>query len=77
MVNFWKGCDVHKFVFEEIIEAVAFLLQKGGQKRKIMWIFELVIVWSILNKDLIISVTTAITGPLVPLQTFVIICNVH
>ncbi len=31
MVNFCKGCDVHMF-FEEIIEAVAFLLQKGGQK---------------------------------------------
>ncbi len=32
MVNFCKGCDVHMFFLEEIIEAVAFLLQKGGQK---------------------------------------------
>ncbi len=34
MVHFCKGCDVHVFV-EEIIEAVAFLSQKGGQKFKI------------------------------------------
>ncbi len=33
MVNFCKGCDVH------IIEAVAFLSQKGGQKWKIKYIW--------------------------------------
>ncbi len=37
---------------EEMIEAVAFLSQNGGQKWKIKWIFELN-VWSVL-KDLII-----------------------
>ncbi len=62
---------------KEIIEAVAFVSQKEGQKWKIKWIFELVIVWSILTQDLIVSVTTAITRSSVPLKAFVIICNVH
>ncbi len=46
MGNFCKGCDVQMFF-------VAFLSEKGGQKRKIKWIFGLN-VWSILNKDLIV-----------------------
>ncbi len=32
MVHFCKGCDVNMFLFSEIIEAAAFLSQKGGQK---------------------------------------------
>ncbi len=38
MVNFGKGCDVHMFFVEEIIEAVS-SIPKGGQKLKIKWIF--------------------------------------
>ncbi len=39
MVHFCKGCDVHMFFVEEIIEAVSSTAQ-GGQKIKIKWIFE-------------------------------------
>ncbi len=40
MVNFCKGCDVHMFFVEEIIEAVS-NSKKVAKKIKIKWIFEL------------------------------------
>ncbi len=54
MVHFCKGCDVHMFFLEEVLEAVSFLSQKGNQKYKIQWIFEIHI-WSIAsNKHMIV-----------------------
>ncbi len=46
MVNFCKGCDVHMFFVEEIIEAVPSIAKRWPKKIKIKWIFELN-VWSI------------------------------
>ncbi len=45
MVNFCKGCDVHVFFVEEIIEAVS-SIAKRWPKIKIKWIFELDI-WTV------------------------------
>ncbi len=39
MVHFCKGCDVHMFFIEEIIEAVS-SIAKRWPKIKIKWIFE-------------------------------------
>ncbi len=54
MVNFCKGCDVHMFFVEEIIEAVSSIAKRWPKIKDYVDIWMKCLVNSLLNKDMIV-----------------------